>query len=75
MKPRYIKRIRDQRQDHDLTQKQIAVVLQTTRQVYSRCENGANEMPIRHLIALAHFYRVSTDYLLGESDDPRRRQR
>lgn len=36
MKPRYIKRIRDQRQDHDLTQKQIAVVLQTTRQVYSR---------------------------------------
>lgn len=73
MKPHYIKRIRDQRQDHNLTQKQIAVVLQTTRQVYSRYEKGDNELPIRHLITLARFYRVSTDYLLGESDDPRRR--
>lgn len=69
----YIERMRELREDHDLKQKDIAEILQTTQQVYSRYEKGENEMPIRHLITLARFYRVSTDYLLGESDDPRRR--
>ena len=38
-----------------------------------RYEKGENELPIRHLITLSRFYHVSTDYLLGESDDPRRK--
>jgi len=69
----YIERIRELREDHDLKQKDIAELLQTTQQVYSRYEKGENELPIRHLITLSRFYHVSTDYLLGESDDPRRK--
>ena len=65
----YIKRIKDLREDNDLTQKDVAKVLQTTQQVYSRYENGQNEMPIRHLITLARFYKVSTDYILGVVDN------
>ena len=61
----YIEIIRDLREDNDLTQKQIADILQTTQQVYSAYENGNNELPIRHLITLAKFYKVSADYILG----------
>jgi len=64
----YIDRIRELREDNDLKQKEIADYLKTTQQVYSRYEKGTNEMPIRHLIALARFYKVSCDYLLGETD-------
>ncbi len=53
------------REDHDLTQSDIARVLGTTQQVYSRYEMGINEMPIRHLITLCRFYRVSADAVLG----------
>lgn len=69
----YIDRIRELREDHDLKQRDIAKILQTTQQVYSRYEKGENELPIRHLITLSRYYRVSTDYLLGESDDPHRK--
>ena len=62
--------MRDLREDHDLTQAQVAQLLQTTQQVYSRYENGVNEMPIRHLITLCQFYHVSADYLLGLQDPP-----
>ncbi len=65
----YIKRIKDLREDSDLTQKDVAKILNTTQQVYSRYENGQNEMPIRHLITLARFYKVSTDYILGVVDN------
>ena len=57
--------IRELREDRDLKQAEIAKVLHTTQQVYSRYENGVNEMPIRHLIALCRFYHVSADYILG----------
>lgn len=57
--------MRDLREDHDLTQADVAKLLQTTQQVYSRYETGVNEMPIRHLITLCQFYHVSADYLLG----------
>lgn len=60
--------IRALREDRDLKQKDIAKVLGTTQQVYSRYENGVNEIPIRHIIALCRFYDVSADYLLGLSD-------
>lgn len=57
--------IRELREDHDLKQSDIAAVLGTTQQVYSRYENGQNEMPIRHLITLCRYYRVSADLILG----------
>ena len=61
-------RIRNLREDSDKTQEEIAGVLGTTQQVYSRYENGTNELPIRHLLRLADYYGVSTDYLLCRSD-------
>lgn len=64
----WVDRIRDLREDHDLKQKDIAALLETTQQVYSRYEHGENEIPIRHLITLARYYHVSVDYLLGETD-------
>lgn len=60
----YVKRIRDLREDRDLTQQQIAEYLGTSQTMYARYERGANEMPIRHLIALCKFYDVSADYIL-----------
>ena len=61
----YIKRIRDLREDHDKTQQEIATLLGTSQTMYARYERGANELPIRHLIVLAKYYDVSTDYILG----------
>lgn len=61
----YKVRMRNLREDNDLTQKEIATVLGTSQTMYARYERGANELPIRHLVALAKHYNVSTDYLLG----------
>lgn len=66
-----IKRIRDLREDNDKTQQQIAEVLNMHRSVYRRYENGERETPAWVIVKLAEYYRVSTDYLLGLSDDPR----
>ncbi len=64
----YVKRIRDLREDHDKTQQEIANMLGTSQTMYARYERGANEMPIRHLIALCKYYGVSADYILGLED-------
>lgn len=64
------KRIRDLREDHDLTQKQIAKELNCSQQVYSNYELGQRDIPTDILIKLARFYKVSTDYILGLSDKP-----
>ena len=64
----YIKRIRDLREDHDKTQQEIADVLGTSQTMYARYERGANEIPIRHLLALCNYYGVSADYILGLKD-------
>ena len=61
----YNKIIRELREDHYLKQKDIAKLLGTTQQVYSRYENGENEIPVRHIITLCKFYNVSADYILG----------
>lgn len=61
----YVKYLRDLREDHDLTQKQIAELLGTSQTMYARYERGANELPIRHLITLCKFYHVSADVVLG----------
>lgn len=73
MKKSYIERIRELREDNDLTQKDIAKILGTTQQVYSRYEKGENEIPIRHIISLAKYYNVTTDYILCVSDKKNRR--
>lgn len=61
----YVIRMRNLREDNDLTQQEIATILGTSQTMYARYERGANELPIRHLICLAKYYDVSTDYLLG----------
>ena len=61
----YIIRMRNLREDNDLTQQEIATVLGTSQTMYARYERGANELPIRHLITLVKYYDVTTDYLLG----------
>lgn len=63
-------RLRDLREDHDKTQKQIGVLLKTTQQQYAKYEQGIQEIPVHHLITLADFYHTSTDYLLGRINDP-----
>lgn len=65
----YTKRIRDLREDNDKTQQEIAELLGTSQTMYARYERGANEMPIRHLVTLADFYNVSTDYILGRTNN------
>ena len=63
--PTLMKRLRDLREDHDLSQAQVAELLGTSQTMYARYERGANELPIRHLIALCKIYQVSSDYILG----------
>lgn len=60
----YFEVLRELREDRDLSQVDIASVLGTTQQVYSRYERGINEMPIRHLRTLCEYYKVSADYVL-----------
>ena len=59
------KRIRDLREDHDLTQKQVAKILNCSQQVYSNYEFGQRDIPTAILIKLADYYNVTTDYILG----------
>lgn len=61
----YVRIIRELREDHDKTQAEIAEVLGTSQTMYARYERGANELPLRHLIALAEYYKVSSDFILG----------
>ena len=60
----FLEKLRGLREDNDLTQTQIAQVLETSQTMYARYERGANEMPIRHLVTLCRFYNVSADYFL-----------
>lgn len=64
-------RLKDLREDADLRQEDIAPVLQTTREQYSRWERGAQEIPFHHAITLAKFYRVSLDYIAGLTNNKR----
>ncbi len=61
----YYERLRDLREDNDLTQQQVADILGTSQTMYARYERGANEMPIRHLKKLCEHYNISADYILG----------
>lgn len=60
----YQERIRALREDHDLTQEQAAAYSGTSQTMYARYERGANELPLRHLIALCRLYHVSSEQIL-----------
>lgn len=62
-------RIKDLREDADLFQEDVAKILDTSQQQYSRWERGAQEIPLHHAITLAKFYKVSMDYLTGLTND------
>ena len=64
------RRIRDLREDHDLTQKQLAQELNCSQQVYSNYELGQRDIPTDILIKLSCFYNVSVDYILGLTENP-----
>ena len=61
-------RIRDLREDHDLTQKQVADYLHIKQNTYSQYENEQRQLPLSCLIALAKLYKTSTEYILGLTD-------
>lgn len=65
----YFQRLRDLREDSDMNQTQIAEILFTSQTVYSRYERGARTIPVEHLLILADFYGVSTDYILGRTNN------
>ena len=65
----YAQKIRNLREDKDLTQAQIAQLLGTTKNQIGKYERSEQELPIRHLIKLANFYNVSADYILGLSEN------
>ena len=64
------KRIRELREDNDLTQKRLAKELNCSQQVYSNYELGQRDIPTDILIKLSKFYNVSSDYILEISDSP-----
>ena len=64
-------RIRDLREDRDLSQAEIARVIKTTQQQYSKIETGKADICGEKLILLAEFYNISVDYILGLTQEPR----
>ena len=65
------RRIKNLREDNDLTQQNMADMLHISRSAYSAYENGANAIPLDVLIQVSHIFNTSTDYLLEQTDDPR----
>ncbi len=65
----YYQRLRDLREDRDLTQADISAYLGMKQPQYNRYETGTRELPLHHLVALCKFYNVSADYILGLTDD------
>lgn len=61
----YAQKIRDLREDHDMTQAQVAMLLNTTKNQVGKYERGEQDMNIKHLITLCNFYKVSADFILG----------
>lgn len=64
----YLRRLRDLREDNDLTQQQVAEILGTKQTIYSRYERGYQNIPLEFLLALADYYNVSIDYIFGRTD-------
>lgn len=64
-------RIKDLREDNDLTQKDVADYLHIRQNTYSQYETGHRQIPIESLILLAKLYKTSTDYILGLTNNPK----
>lgn len=67
-----LQRLTDLREDRDLTQKDIARLLETTQKQYSRWETGQYQIPLDKVIYLARIYNVSLDYICGLTNDKRK---
>ncbi|MBR5554255.1 MAG: helix-turn-helix transcriptional regulator [Clostridia bacterium] len=67
----YYKRIRDLREDKDITQKQMGEILSCSQRVYSNYERGDIDIPTATLIKIADFHNVSVDYLLNRTSNPK----
>ncbi len=67
----YCQRIKDLREDRDLTQKDICEILKMKQPQYSRYERGERDLPLEILVMLSRFYQVSCDYILGLTNDKR----
>lgn len=61
--------LREVRTNKGYSQGEIADILETTQQQYSKYELGTQELPARHIITLCKFYKISADYLLGIGED------
>ncbi len=66
------RRIRDLREDHDLTQREMAKVLNCSQQVYSNYELGQRDIPTDILIKLSEYFNVSVDYILGLTNNSKK---
>ncbi len=64
------RRLRDMREDHNLTQEKLSTILCLTQNTYSTYERGARQPPIELFIKLADYYGTSVDYLLGRTNNP-----
>lgn len=62
-------RLKELREDNDLTQEQISIILNCRRNTYSQYENGKRQIPLDALIILSRFYKTSVDYIIGETDE------
>ena len=66
----FYQRLRDLREDNDMTQEEVAKMLGTAREQYNKYELGKQEIPFHHVIKLAKFYNVSLDYISGIKETP-----
>lgn len=64
----YRQRLREIREDRDLSQEEVGRVIHKSQQGYSHIENGRAELKIEDLITLCHFYHLSSDYIIGLTD-------
>ena len=68
----FYQRLRDLREDKDLTQEQVANILGTAREQYNKYELGKQEIPFHHVITLAKLYNVSIDYIANLKELPQK---
>lgn len=68
----YYQRLRDLREDNDLTQADVAKILGTAREQYNKYELGKQEIPFHHVITLSKLYNVTIDYLANLTDTPKK---
>lgn len=66
----YTQRLKELREKNELTQEQVAMKINIKREQYRRYEIGINEIKASHIIKFAKLYNVSTDYILGLTDNP-----